>query len=379
MRSLVPLAVCAAYAGIGLSPFCPPPAAAQTPPTYVLKSDDAVIYDLVGTVRVEPGGEGGVSVEVTPGGAAAARLKVAQGTVRGVEALRVLFPSERIRYPRMGESSETTLDVRDDGTFGGGASYHEHDADDRQADRHEGHDHDGGVGDRDADEPGADDADGGRGWSGRRVRITGGSGDEMWADLRIRVPEGRRLTLRVGVGEVAIGNVNGRIAVEAAAAPITAAGSRGTLALETGAGRIEVSRFSGERVTLETGSGDVAGTGVDAAEVRVETGSGSVRLGELKTPRAFVETGSGRVVVDLTGDVDRLRVQTGSGDVAISAPPSLGARVEFESGSGDIESEFPLTLTRTGRDGTIATVGDGKGAILVETGSGSLRLRKRAG
>jgi len=64
MRSLVPLAVCAAYAGIGLSPFCPSPAAAQTPPTYVLKSDDAVIYDLVGTVRVEPGGE--VSFKVGP-------------------------------------------------------------------------------------------------------------------------------------------------------------------------------------------------------------------------------------------------------------------------------------------------------------------------
>jgi hypothetical protein len=313
--------------------------AAQAHGSYTLPGDNVAVYNLAGTIRVEAGSGNAVTVQVTAGGAQAGRLRVEQGTVRGRSAFRVVYPGDRIRYPEMSAGSNTELRVRDDGTF--------------------------------------DDGDDG---GGRWVRISGGgSGDEAWADLRVMVPAGRRLAVRLAVGAVTVVNVDGRIDVSASSGPITATGGRGELKLETGSGDIEVTRFQGERVALETGSGQVAASAVAARAVSIETGSGDVRLSELRAPQTAVETGSGEVTVDLRTDVESLRIETGSGDVAVSAPPSLGALVNIETGSGEIDSEFPLTVTRTARDHVSGTVGDGKGKISVETGSGSVRLIRRNG
>jgi len=106
----------------------------------------------------------------------------------------------------------------------------------------------------------------------------------------------------------------------------------------------------------------------------VETGSGDVRISSAKAPRVGLETGSGTVTVELQGDVDRLDVETGSGDVAITAPASLSAELAIDTGSGEINTDFPLAVTRTARDHLRGTVGGGKGKISVETVSGGIRL-----
>jgi hypothetical protein len=311
---------------------------AQAQGSYTLSGDNVAVYNLVGKLQVEPGTGAAVTVQVTPGGAEAGRLKVEQGTVRGRNALRVVYPGDRIHYAGMSEGSRTTFRVQEDGTFG-------------------------------------DDERG-----GRRVTISGGGGGtEAWADLRVAVPAGRQLLLRLAVGTVTLANVDGRIDVGVLSGPIKATGERGELKVGTGSGDVEITQFQGERVALETGSGNVAASGVSARRLSVETGSGDVRLSELEVPNAVVETGSGTVSVDLKADVALLRIATGSGNVAVSAPPSLGAAVNIETGSGDIDSDFPLTIRRTGSDHLSGTVGDGKGNISVETGSGSVRLARRSG
>ena len=60
----------------------PVPSEAQQLERYTLQGDHVAIYNLVGTVRLEPG-EGDVSVQVTRGGADAARLEVARGEIDG--------------------------------------------------------------------------------------------------------------------------------------------------------------------------------------------------------------------------------------------------------------------------------------------------------
>ena len=89
-----------------------------------------------------------------------------------------------------------------------------------------------------------------------------------------------------------------------------------------------------------------------------------------------LETGSGRVTADLLGPISVLQIETGSGDVAIKAPPTLGAEVEIETSSGEIETDFPLQVTRQGRDHLTGRIGDGKGTIGIETGSGGVKLIK---
>jgi lia operon protein LiaG len=341
-------------------------AAAQQPERFQLQGNDVAVYNLVGTVTVEPG-TGGLAVEVTRTGRDAGQLRLAQGQVRGAEALRVIYPADDILAPEMGAGSSTTLRVRDDGTFGDGdweGGRHHHDAEER----------------------------------GRRVEIRGsGAGLAAGADLRIRVPAGRQLALYLAVGKVSLANVQGRIQVDASSAPVSASGVKGELTVDvgsgpvrvtdgegmlnvdTGSGSVEVSRFKGHDLTVDTGSGNVNGTELTADGLTIETGSGDIEVAGVSSPTLSLETGSGTVRADLRTDVRSLSVETGSGDVAVTAPATLDAEVEIETSSGDIESDFPLQVTRHARDHLVGRIGTGKGRIAVETGSGDVRLIKRPG
>jgi DUF4097 and DUF4098 domain-containing protein YvlB len=338
---------------------------AQQPERYTLADDYVAIYDLVGTVRIEPGSQA-VTVQVTRAGAEAGRLRIAQGEIDGRSTLRVLYPGDRVRWQGNGDgNSSTQLRVREDGTFGDIEEWHER----GHHDRH--------------------------GWDeGRRVTISSNAGVDARADLVIQVPRGRRVAVYLAVGAVTVANVEGHLAVDAHAAPVTATGVKGELSIDvgsgtvrtsqvegdlsidTGSGSVEVSRYHGTTLNVDTGSGDVTGTELAGDEVSIETGSGEIRLSAVTAPSVSLETGSGGITADLRQDISSLRAETGSGDVAIHAPASLGAEIEIETSSGDIETDFPMQITRHGKDHMMGTIGDGKGTIAIETGSGGIRLLK---
>jgi lia operon protein LiaG len=339
-------------------------AAAQQGERYTLDAGPVAIYNLVGQLRVEPGTDG-ITVQVTRGGSDAAQLKIAQGQIAGRSTLRVIYPSDRIRGIERDGHSSTQLRVRDDGTFG------DYDGDDHN--HHDRHSWD----------------------EGRRVRIgEGGDALDARADLVVRVPKGARAAVHLAVGSVTVSNVDGRLSVDASSAPVTASGTRGELSVDvgagevrisqaqgdvdvdTGSGTVEVTGFQGTALSIDTGSGDVTGSDLTTDELSIETGSGEIRLSAVASPRLSLETGSGSVTADLRKDLASLQVETGSGDVAIRAPASLGATVAIETSSGDIESDFPLEVTRHARDHVEGTIGDGQGSIAIETGSGAIKLLK---
>lgn len=348
------------------------PLAAQNPSRHALQGSDVAVYDLAGAVQIEPSGGNAVSVEVARGGADLAKLEVAEGQLKGRPTLRVIFPGDRIKYPAMRDEGYTELRVREDGTFGSQIHLHDHE---------HAHQHDD-------DEDDDDDA------SGRRVVISSRDGLEAWADLKIGVPTGRRVAVHLAVGKITATNVNGRIELETSNGPVVVNGSKGEVEVQvgsgdvqlsasegdlevtTGSGDVQATKSNGRSISIQTGSGDVVASQLQATEVAVRTGSGGIKASGLKAPQVGLETGSGDVTVELQGTVDRLDVRTGSGNIAITAPANLGAQVDMQTASGDIDSDFPLSVTRSGGDHLRGTVGDGKGRISMETGSGGVRLLK---
>lgn len=349
--------------------FLAVPAAAQTT-RHVLKGDSVAVYNLVGELRVEGGaGEGGdVVVEVQRGGTDAAKLDIQSGPIRGRETLRVIYPDDVIVMPDWGRGWNTTLHVRDDGTFG--------DDDWDGEGRHHHH-----------------------GWSGEghEVRITGRSRDglEAFADLTVTVPKGKAVALYLGVGKATVTNVDGSIRVSVASADVSADRTRGSLKIQTGSGNVDLRTASGD-VVLGTGSGDITATGIDGSRLSLETGSGAVTLRDGKAANVHVETGSGTIDASAlsgdelsfetgSGDVDvavtstfsSVHIETGSGDVTLKVPPTLGAEVDLDTGSGDIDlGGLTLQVRRIERDHVRGTLGDGKGRLSVETGSGNVHLQK---
>ncbi|HUF35113.1 MAG TPA: DUF4097 family beta strand repeat-containing protein [Gemmatimonadales bacterium] len=322
-------------------------AAAQQTERFTLAGGEVAIYNLAGAVTVEPG-PGPVAVQVTRGGAGAASLAIEQGELRGRETLRIRYPGDRVVYAGINRGSSTDLRVREDGTFGDGSADHDHG---RHGRRH------------------AED--------GRRVRVAGaGEGLEAHADLRIQVPAGRAVAIYLAVGRVSVANVEGRLLIDAHSAPVTARATKGVLSVDVGSGPVTVSGAEGE-LSIDTGSGRVEVTGFRGTELSVDTGSGEVSATDVRAGGIAIETGSGNVTADLRDEIRSLTVETGSGDVAVTAPAALGAEVDIETASGDIETDFALQVTRHARDHLVGRIGDGKGRIAIETGSGDIRLLKR--
>lgn len=323
---------------------------AQAPERVVLSGDRVAVHNLAGEVRIEAGSGSDVVVTVTRGGADSDRLRVERRAFDGVETLIVHYPGDRVVYPRRG-GGESRLRVSDDGRL------------------YEGD---------------------------RRVTVSGrGGGLEAYADLEISVPPGSDLALHHGIGEVTASGIEADVLIDISSGPVTASAMRGFLNIDTGSGAVEVrdhrgnlridtgsgsvraTGLAGDEVLIDTGSGSVTVARVEASQLRVDTGSGSIELGSVRATDVLLDTGSGGVDVELLERVDNLEIDTGSGGVVVYFPSDIGAQIEVETGSGGIDVEFPITVRVAERTHLVGTIGDGRGRVLIDTGSGSVRLRRR--
>lgn len=328
-------------------------AVSQEPRRFTLSGERVAVYNLVGEMQVRGGGSGAVTVEVRIQGPDASSLTIETGLVRGREALRVIYPGDRIVYRGHGEGYGTTLHVREDGTWG----------------------------------------DGERG--GRRVSIRGsGSGLEAHAVVLVTVPEGRDVAVFLGAGDVSVSDVSAKIDVDVASAGVTVerlrgdlnvdagsgavsvSGVTGQVRLDTGSGSVHVREIRGPALDLDTGSGRVSGEAITVDALSVDTGSGRLDLSGISAPRILLDTGSGGVRLELLQDVSELSIDTGSGGVILAVPADIGAEIEIETGSGGIDLDIPISATEMKRDYLRGTIGDGRGRIRIDTGSGGVRIMR---
>ncbi|HET9603152.1 MAG TPA: DUF4097 family beta strand repeat-containing protein [Gemmatimonadales bacterium] len=312
--------------------------AQQAAGTYRVAGSHFAVYNLAGSVSVVAGSGDELTVGVTAQGADAAGLRVATGELRGRQTFRVIFPEGDIVYPGLGAHSETQLQVRDDGTF--------------------------------------DDSDG----RGRDVRIRGsGSGTRASADLEVGLPAGRSLDLYLAAGEVSVRNVKGNLSVDVGSASVDVDGLAGDFTLDAGSAPVRLAHIKGGTLSLDTGSGTIAATDVSATAISLDSGSGDVTLDGVSSTDLSLDTGSGDVTLRLNTDIDQLMLDSGSGSVTIYVPPDLGAELDVDGGSGDIDVQLPL-LNRSSDeddDSLRGTLGDGHGRITIDSGSGDVRILKR--
>jgi hypothetical protein len=326
---------------------------------YTLSGDHVAIYNLAGELRIEPNSGREVVVEVARAGRDAGSLRVETGPKEGRTTLRVIYPSRRVIYPPLGRGSRSSAEIADDGTFD---------------------DHAFGI------------------LSGRRtVTVAGsGSGTEAHADLRVLVPSGQKLTVRLVAGKTQISGIDAKLSVSQGAGPVESRGTRGALSvntgsgtvrvaeaqgdveLDTGSGSVTVSGVRGARLSMDTGSGDVRVSDAEVGILLADTGSGSVDLDAVRADEIRLDTGSGTIRLDLQSDVSLLDADTGSGDVTVTVPAKLGAEFDVETGSGGIEMEVAHEVFEASRSHVRGRIGDGRGRIRVETGSGGVRIQRRA-
>lgn len=215
------------------------------------------------------------------------------------------------------------------------------------------------------------------------MRSEGRHGNVGDAQYQVTVPATARLLLRTVSGEIT---------------------SRGGAELEahTVSGDLSVSDVKG-RTTLETVSGELTGTGISGnvransvsgdvtlntitGDIDAETVSGDVELTDVRSSSVRASSTSGDAhyqgTVDSKGRYD---FQSHSGDVRLVLPANIGAQLSIETFSGDIDSDFPMTLLpgaqrssgrprhmefRIGNGGAVISATTFSGDVTIERGSG---------
>jgi DUF4097 and DUF4098 domain-containing protein YvlB len=141
----------------------------------------------------------------------------------------------------------------------------------------------------------------------------------------------------------------------------------------------EVSVPSNLTVTTTSVSGDVSISGAQG-DVSANSVSGDIHLDGLHASSVVAHTVSGDIEVrvdQLSGRGD-LEFHTVSGDVTLALPSQLDADLSMSTVSGDLDSDFPITLGngRMNRRRIEARIGKGGRRLDLTTVSGDVRIKK---
>lgn len=126
----------------------------------------------------------------------------------------------------------------------------------------------------------------------------------------------------------------------------------------------------------KTVNGDVEAADLEG-DVEASTVNGSIQVAT--TGRAQAQTVNGSIRAragraDWTGDAE---FKTVNGSITLTLPSSTGAEVRAETVNGEIETDFPLTVTgRISKRRLTGTIGGGGRSLELETVNGSIHLRK---
>jgi len=201
------------------------------------------------------------------------------------------------------------------------------------------------------------------------------------SDIEVHVPAGSRVSVESFAASISVSEVTGPVTAETVNGAVSVAGSVKEVSAESVNGAVEVSG-SPSRVHAGTVNGALTVRGA-RGELDANTVNGEVRVvGGGTFDRAHLESVSGTIYFEgaLAPRAD-LRAQTVSGEVELVLPASVAADFTVSTFSGDIDSDFSVTLTRGSRhtpqkELTFST-GGGGAKIAIETLSGSIVLRKR--
>lgn len=315
------------------------------------------IFNAVGTVALHHAAGNAVTVTAAAKGAEAGRLAFETDHQGSLGRFRVVYPEvDRIAAPAELGRGGSDIELRPDGTFGGGR-------------------------------------DGLRG--SKRVRIGGDYGLQAWAALEIGVPDGAEVAVHLAAGRATAVGVNGTITIDAWSARTEATdvsgdwtfdsgsgnvivrGMRGTVRADTGSGDVSFSDVRGDWFEADTGSGGVEATDVEVGRFRFDTGSGDVSVTNLVASEGVADTGSGNVtLVFAGGTIDDMEFDTGSGNVRLTLPSVVDARFFIDTGAGDVRIERGDAVFERKHDDDMEVVfGQGRGRVRIDTGSGNVVIR----
>ena len=204
-----------------------------------------------------------------------------------------------------------------------------------------------------------------------------GRGHHNVGDARyeVSVPRGSRLVLEAVSGDVSASGSQGEIEASSVSGEVDVTGGVREVSVESVSGSVHAAQVNGN-LRAESVSGDVRVETV-SGNVEASTVSGEIRLIGIQSKDVRSETVSGTIVY--TGSIDpggKYSFESHSGNVRLNIPRGAGAQFSVETFSGDITTDFPVTVpagSGRAREGRMDfTIGDGRARVTAQTFSGRI-------
>ncbi|MEO8578346.1 MAG: DUF4097 family beta strand repeat-containing protein [Gemmatimonadales bacterium] len=200
------------------------------------------------------------------------------------------------------------------------------------------------------------------------------------ADLDITVPTGTRVVLEGFSAPFTVRGVKGEAKVESLSGNVIVSDAVGRVNVGVVSGNIQVDRVKGD-LRAEAVSGYLELTDIDG-DIEAESVSGRIIMTGASSKSVRAETVSGSVGYSGTFDPSgSYTLKSHSGRVTMGLPADAGATVSLETFSGNVDSDFPVTLesgtSRSGHESRFEfRIGNGRSRIIAETFSGDIRIQR---
>lgn len=200
------------------------------------------------------------------------------------------------------------------------------------------------------------------------------------AELDITVPIGTRVVLEGFSAPFTVRGVKGEAKVESLSGNVIVSDAVGRVNVGVVSGNIQVDRVKGD-LRAEAVSGYLELTDIDG-DIEAESVSGRIIMTGANSKSVRAETVSGSVGYSGTFDPSgNYTFKSHSGRLTMGLPVDAGATVSLETFSGNVDSDFPVTLesgdTRNGHESRFEfRIGNGRSRIVAETFSGDIRIQR---
>ncbi len=206
-----------------------------------------------------------------------------------------------------------------------------------------------------------------------------GDGDSRY---ELMVPVGTRVTANSISGDITVKATAGETEISTVSGDVQLVDAVDRIAINTVSGDVHASKLRGrtrvEGVSSEISIEDVTG------DLNAKAVSGDIVMRDIKSNSVRAETVSGEITYEgLVHSTGSYEFNAHSGDVRLAIPANTNAQLSLQTWSGEINSQFPMTMQTEDRGRRSKrmtfTIGSGAGAhISAETFSGDITI-ERAG
>ena len=195
----------------------------------------------------------------------------------------------------------------------------------------------------------------------------------LYINYKISVPESTELIASTGSGDISLETLSRFVHVSVGSGDIDVNSITDGASISSGSGDISGEKLDGD-FEVSTGSGDVnLGFDDNKGDVEISVGSGDIKLNNI-AGSVNISTGSGDVYV--SGEpFSNWEIRTASGDIDFELKDKMGFDLFAETSSGDINSEYPITIVgKMNRKKLEGKIRGGGKKLYFSTASGDINI-----